>query len=72
MRPLFVPRPERLELICFAALGIVVSLQWASLVSDPPAGRVVLAVVLATAAGAALDPAELGEVFLEGGSSSKA
>jgi protein-glutamine gamma-glutamyltransferase len=48
------PRPERLELICFAALGIVVSLQWASLVSDPPAGRVVLAVVLATAAGAAL------------------
>ncbi len=54
MSALSVPRPERLELICFAALGIVVSLQWASLVSDPPAGRVVLAVVLATAAGAAL------------------
>ena len=54
MSALSVPRPERIELICFAALGIVVSLQWASLVSDPPAGRVVLAVVLATAAGAAL------------------
>jgi transglutaminase-like putative cysteine protease len=54
MSALSVPRPERLELICFAALGIVVSLQWASLVSDPPAGRVALAVVLATAAGAAL------------------
>jgi transglutaminase-like putative cysteine protease len=54
MSGLSVPRPERIELICFAALGIVVSLQWASLVSDPPAGRIVLAVVLATAAGAAL------------------
>jgi transglutaminase-like putative cysteine protease len=54
MSGLSVPRPERLELICFAALGIVVSLQWASLVSNPPAGRIVLAVVLATAAGAAL------------------
>jgi transglutaminase-like putative cysteine protease len=41
----------RVELICFAALGIVASLQWASLVADPPAIRVVLAVVLATAAG---------------------
>ena len=47
-------RPERIELICFAALGIVASLQWASLVSDPPATRVALAVVLATGAGAAL------------------
>jgi hypothetical protein len=54
MSPLSVPRPERIELICFAALGIVASLQWASLVSDPPALRVVLAVVLATGAGAAL------------------
>jgi hypothetical protein len=54
MSALSVPRPERIELICFAALGVVVSLQWASLVSDPPAERVVLAVVLATAAGAAL------------------
>jgi transglutaminase-like putative cysteine protease len=51
---LSVPRPERIELICFAALGIVASLQWASLVSDPPATRVALAVVLATSAGAAL------------------
>jgi transglutaminase-like putative cysteine protease len=49
-----VPRPERIELICFAALGIVASLQWASLVSDPPATRVALAVLLATGAGAAL------------------
>src|SRR4051794_989817 len=54
MNALSVPRPERIELICFAALGVVASLQWASLVSDPPAVRVALAVVLATAAGAAL------------------
>jgi transglutaminase-like putative cysteine protease len=54
MNPLSVSRPERIELICFAALGIVASLQWASLVSDPPATRLVLAVVLATGAGAAL------------------
>jgi protein-glutamine gamma-glutamyltransferase len=51
---LSVPRPVRIELICFAALGIVASLQWASLVSDPPAVRVTIAVVLATAAGAVL------------------
>jgi transglutaminase-like putative cysteine protease len=51
---LSLPRPERIELICFAALGIVASLQWASLVDDPPAARIALAVVLATAAGAAL------------------
>jgi transglutaminase-like putative cysteine protease len=54
MSALSVPRPERIELICFAALGIVASLQWTSLVADPPAGRVVLVVGLATAAGAAL------------------
>ena len=54
MSALSLPRPERIELICFAALGIVASLQWASLVSDPPATRVAIAVVVATAAGAAL------------------
>ena len=54
MNQLTPPRPERLELICFAALGIVAALRWASLVADPPAVRVALAVVLATAAGAAL------------------
>jgi multisubunit Na+/H+ antiporter MnhB subunit len=54
VNPLSLPRTERLELICFAALGIVASLRWASLVSDPPAARVALAVVLATGAGAAL------------------
>ena len=54
MSPLSVPRPERIELICFAALGIVASLQWASLVSHPPATRLVLAVVVATGSGAAL------------------
>jgi transglutaminase-like putative cysteine protease len=54
MSALAVPRPERIELICFAALGIVASLQWASLVADPPAARIVLAVALATTAGAAL------------------
>jgi len=54
VRALSVPRLERVELICFAALGIVASLRWASLVTDPPASRVALAVALATAAGAAL------------------
>ena len=53
MSPLSMPRPERIELICFAALGIVASLQWASLVSDPPAARVAISVILATGAGAA-------------------
>ena len=54
MSAVSVPRSERIELICFAALGIVASLQWASLVADPPAARVILAVVLATGAGAVL------------------
>jgi hypothetical protein len=54
MSALSMPRSERIELICFAALGIVASLQWASLVSHPPAARIALAVVLATATGAAL------------------
>jgi transglutaminase-like putative cysteine protease len=47
-------RPQRIELVCFAALAALASLQWASLVADPPAGRVTLAVVLVTGAGAAL------------------
>ena len=54
MTALSVSRNERIELICFAALGVVASLQWVSLVADPPAARVLLAVALATAAGAAL------------------
>ncbi len=37
-------RSRRLELACFAALAALATLQWASLVSDPPAGRVILAV----------------------------
>jgi transglutaminase-like putative cysteine protease len=52
--PTAIPRSERIELLCFAALGIVAALRWASLVADPPAARVALAVLLATAAGAAL------------------
>jgi transglutaminase-like putative cysteine protease len=51
---LAVPRAVRIELVCFASLGIVASLQWTSLVAEPPAARVLLAVALATAAGAAL------------------
>ncbi len=47
-------RSARIELICFAALAAVVTLQWSSLVAHPPAARVVLAVLLATAAGAAI------------------
>ncbi len=47
-------RSARIELICFAALAAVVTLQWSSLVAHPPATRVVLAVLLATAAGAAI------------------
>jgi protein-glutamine gamma-glutamyltransferase len=54
MSALSVPRSERIELICFAALGVLASLQWVSLVADPPAARVLLAVALATAAGAGL------------------
>ena len=54
MSALSVPRSERIELICFAALGVVASLQWVSLVADPPAARVLLTVGLATAAGAGL------------------
>jgi hypothetical protein len=47
-------RSVRIELVCFAALAALASLQWTSLVAHPPAGRVVLAVILATGAGAAL------------------
>jgi protein-glutamine gamma-glutamyltransferase len=54
MSALAMPRPQRIELVCFAALGIVASLQWASLVSDPPAARIAVAVALATGAGAAV------------------
>ena len=45
-------RPARIELICFAALAAVATLQWTSLVAHPPAGRVCLAALLATGAGA--------------------
>ncbi|HEX6586943.1 MAG TPA: transglutaminase-like domain-containing protein [Solirubrobacterales bacterium] len=48
------PRSERIELACFAALAALASLQWASLVADPPTARVAVAVLLATAAGGAL------------------
>jgi protein-glutamine gamma-glutamyltransferase len=54
MSALAPSRPQRIELVCFAALAALVSLQWASLVANPPAGRVILAVALATGAGAAL------------------
>jgi len=47
-------RSARIELVCFAALAALASLQWTSLVAHPPAGRVVLAVILATGAGATL------------------
>ena len=47
-------RPGRIELICFAALAAVATLQWTSLVAHPPAGRVTLAAILATGAGALL------------------
>ena len=46
------PAPGRAGLLRGA--GRLAALQWASLVAHPPAGRVVLAVLLATAAGAAL------------------
>jgi transglutaminase-like putative cysteine protease len=45
-------RPARIELICFAALAAVATLQWTSLVAHPPAGRVCLAALLATGSGA--------------------
>jgi protein-glutamine gamma-glutamyltransferase len=47
-------RSRRLELACFAALAALVALQWESLVTHPPAGRVLLAVLLATTAGGAV------------------
>jgi transglutaminase-like putative cysteine protease len=47
-------RSVRIELVCFAALAALAALQWTSLVAHPPAGRVFLAVILATGAGAAL------------------
>jgi protein-glutamine gamma-glutamyltransferase len=45
-------RSSRIELACFAALAALAALQWTSLVTHPPAGRVTLAVLLATGAGA--------------------
>jgi protein-glutamine gamma-glutamyltransferase len=47
-------RSRRVELVCFAALAALVTVQWASLVAHPPAGRVLFAVLLATGAGAVL------------------
>jgi transglutaminase-like putative cysteine protease len=45
-------RSRRMELACFAALASVAALRWASLVEQRPAGRITVAVLLATAAGA--------------------
>jgi transglutaminase-like putative cysteine protease len=47
-------RSRWIELACFAALAALASVQWASLVDHPPAGRVIFAVLVATGAGAAL------------------
>jgi transglutaminase-like putative cysteine protease len=47
-------RSQLVELACFAALAALAAVQWASLVDNPPAGRVVFAVLVATGAGAAL------------------
>ena len=47
-------RSARVELACFAALAALAALQWTSLVAHPPAGRVVVAVLFVTAAGAAI------------------
>src|SRR4051812_34390048 len=47
-------RSRRVELACFAALAALASVQWAALVTDAPAGRVIVAVLLATGAGAGL------------------
>ncbi|MGE5747789.1 MAG: hypothetical protein ACM33U_11065 [Solirubrobacterales bacterium] len=47
-------RSRQLELACFAALAALTTLQWASLVADPPAARVTVAVLLATGAGAVI------------------
>jgi protein-glutamine gamma-glutamyltransferase len=47
-------RSQRVELACFAALATFAAVQWATLVAHPPAGRVIVAVLLATGAGAGL------------------
>ena len=47
-------RSARIELACFGALAALAALQWTSLVAHPPAGRVLVAVALATGAGAAI------------------
>jgi transglutaminase-like putative cysteine protease len=47
-------RSRRIELACFAALAGAAALRWTALVAEPPSGRVTFAVLVATAAGAAL------------------
>jgi transglutaminase-like putative cysteine protease len=47
-------RSQRIELACFAALAALACVQWAALVEHPPAGRVIVAVLVATGAGAVL------------------
>ncbi len=54
MSALASDRSRRVELACFAALAGLAGIQWASLVQHPPAGRVVVAVLVVTGAGAAL------------------
>src|SRR4029450_7485876 len=43
-----------IELACSAALACFAALRWTELLAEPPSGRVTFAVLLATAAGAAL------------------
>ena len=45
---------DALQLALFAALGAFAALHWATLVENPPTGRIVAAVVVLTAAGLAL------------------
>ena len=45
---------DALQLALFAALGAFAALHWATLVENPPVGRIVSAVVVLTAAGLAL------------------
>ncbi len=49
---------EALQLALFAALGAFAALHWATLVENPPAGRILLAVAALTAAGRAARRAE--------------
>jgi len=54
VNPLELDRSRRVELACFAALAALAGVQWASLVAPAPVGRVIVAVLLATGAGALL------------------